>query len=198
MKIIGLTGPSGAGKSLFCLAAKDFENVTFIDTDITARQVVQKGKPCLDELACAFGSHILLPDGSLNRQKLASICFSDPIKHETLNKISHAHITRQIKLEIEKLKVQNTGAVIIDAPLLFESSLDRICDVTVCITAPYKNRLSRILSRDDIDEFSARLRLDSQKPDEFYISKSDISLINDSSKEDFLKKSKQALLQILR
>lgn len=197
MKIIGLTGPSGSGKSLFCLAAKQFKNVTFIDTDITARQVVQKGKPCLDELTCAFGSVILLPDGNLNRKKLASICFSDPLKHKELNKITHAFIIREIKLEIENLKKQGFDAVIIDAPLLFESGLNKICDQTVCVIAPYQTRLERILSRDGIDKNDAILRLDSQKNDEFYTSQSHICITNNSTTQQMLEQSGKILLQIL-
>ncbi len=197
MKIIGLTGPSGAGKGVFCLAAKEFENVTFIDTDITARQVVEKGKPCLDELACAFGSHILNANGSLNRAKLASIAFSSPIKHEILNKITHSYIIKEIKFQLEQLQKQNLDAVIIDAPLLFESGLDRICDFIVCVIAPYEKRLERILERDSIDVNAAKVRLDSQMSDEFYTSKSDYTLTNNTTTENMLENATLVLQEIL-
>ena len=73
--VIGLTGPIGAGKST---VAQRFAERGFyvVDADRVARTIVEKGSGVLAELANAFGSDILEPDGSLNRKKLATLAFT--------------------------------------------------------------------------------------------------------------------------
>ena len=55
MKIIGLTGATGAGKGVFGKNAVQKYNIMHIDTDLTARSVVEPGKPCLEEIEKEFG-----------------------------------------------------------------------------------------------------------------------------------------------
>lgn len=64
MKIYGLTGMSGAGKSTVC---DSFENAGFliIDCDRLAREVVRKGRPCLDKLHRLLVTALLLRTESL-------------------------------------------------------------------------------------------------------------------------------------
>ena len=78
MLTIGLTGQSGAGKGAFSKALS-LLGIPCLDTDITARQVVEKGKPCLLELVDSFGEAILLPDGCLDRKKLGTLAFSSTV-----------------------------------------------------------------------------------------------------------------------
>lgn len=168
MVILGLTGQSGAGKGVFSKAIEKIEGVYVLDTDKTAREVVRKGQPCLQELCEKFGSEILLQDGSLDRKRLAQIAFSDEERHRSLNKITHFHIMKRINGWLEECERKNAKCAVIDAPLLFESGADKLCDVIAAIIAPYEKRLLRIMNRDGIDEKSARLRLDSQPDDGFF------------------------------
>lgn len=170
MKIIGLTGQTGAGKGLFSKALKE-SGIPCLDTDITARQVVEKGKPCLTCLTEAFGNEILLPDGSLDRKKLGAIAFSDKEKLCLLNSITHKYISQQVNAWLCEQKEKGCVAAVIDAPQLFESGIDKICDVTVAVLSDEKTRFSRILLRDNITEEYARKRMASQKDDEFFISR---------------------------
>ena len=194
MKIIGLTGQSGAGKGLFSKALCE-NGIPCLDTDITARQVVEKGKPCLACLTDAFGSEILLDDGSLDRKKLGSIAFSDKQKLQTLNSITHKYITEQVNAWLCEQKENGCVAAVIDAPQLFESGIDKICDITVAVLADKDTRFSRILSRDGITEEYAKKRMDSQKEDEFFLNSCTHIIYNNGSEEqlyekacDFLKK----------
>ena len=56
----------------------------------------------------------------------------------------------------------------IDAINLVESGLYRLCRRTVAVLAPTETRVRRIMARDGISEDYARLRVQAQKPDEFY------------------------------
>lgn len=197
MLILGLTGQSGAGKGIFSKAVSAFDGVYVLDTDITARQVVEKGQPCLDELCSYFGTDILNEDGTLNRRKLASIAFGDKEKHEALNRITHLHIMKKIKAWLDDCKNNKAVCAIIDAPLLFESGSHKLCHVTVGIIAPKEIRLERILNRDGIDEKSGRIRLDSQPDDGYFKEKCDYILENSTDCQAFEKSAKELFSEIL-
>ena len=191
MLVLGLTGQSGAGKGVFSAASLKNEGFAVLDTDKTARAVVQKGQPCLEELTRCFSCEILNDDGTLNRRKLATVAFCDEIKHCQLNKITHFYIMQKIEQWVKDCEKQGVKCAIIDAPLLFESGADKLCDMTLGIIAPYEIRLERIMSRDGIDEKNGKIRLDSQPKDEFFLEKCTYILKNDASADEFEKKAQQ-------
>ncbi len=177
MKVIGLTGPTGAGKSLFCEVFVSL-GIPCLDTDLVARKVVEKGTDCLLELVECFGEGILLPDGSLNRKALGSVAFSSKEKLDKLNAITHKHITEAVVLWLEECKAKGSRAAVIDAPQLFESGENKICDITVAVIAEKDIRLKRIIERDSIDSEYAEKRMASQKDDEFFIDNCDYIIYN--------------------
>lgn len=182
MKVIGITGPSGAGKGAFSALLADF-GIPCIDTDQTARAVVEKGKPCLCELTARFGNEILLPDGTLDRKKLGGIAFSDEEAHRALNEITHKYITAEVHAWLDAQCAQGHAVAGIDAPLLFESGENALCDVTVAVLSDEKTRLARVLARDGITPEYAKKRLASQKSDAFFLAHCDHIIYNNGSKE---------------
>ncbi len=181
MKIIGLSGSSGSGKGYVSLVFSKF-GVPAIDTDRVYREVTtKKGTACLCELVSEFGEQILDTNGELDRKALASIVFEGDgsrARLEKLNKIAHKYIkidTEKILSEYEK---EGKLAVIIDAPVLFESGFDKMCDFTVCVVAPYELKLERIISRDKITKEKAEARLKNQLSDDELISLSTYQIDN--------------------
>ena len=175
--VIGLTGQSGAGKSQVCnlLLNRGFR---VIDADVVARRVVEKGKRCLVELVLEFGVEILLPDSTLNRRKLGKIVFNDKEKLTRLNQIIFPHITAEIRSQIDEIKATGAPAVFLDAPTLFESGSDKICDKVISVVAPEWLRLRRVVARDEITEQEAKSRMRSQYSEEFFIKRSDYVIEN--------------------
>lgn len=194
MLIIGLTGPSGAGKGTFA----GFLPFPRLDTDKTAREVVKKGMPCLDELCAAFGSEILLPDGELDRKALGALAFSDKERLATLNRITHRYISEKVKQWLEKCKKEGASAAIIDAPQLFESGEDALCDITVAVLSDSKTRLSRILLRDGVPEEYARARMASQKPDEFFREHCTYVIENNGTEKELQDRAESFAKNVLR
>lgn len=192
MKIIGLTGRSGSGKSAFCNILER-HGIPCLDTDAVARRVVEKGMPCLDELCIHFGEHILLSNGSLDRKKLGSIAFSDKNALSALNSITHRHITAEVKKWLAECEKNGAVAAVIDAPMLFESRENEICDITVAVVCDEKSRLERIISRDGITREYAEKRMSAQKPDSFFIEKCDHIIYNNGSEKEFEKNAKAFL-----
>lgn len=175
MKILGLTGPTGAGKGVVTARMRE-AGVLVVDTDRIAREVVEKGQPCLQALVDAFGDGILREDGTLDRAALAAAAFASDDAHQRLNAVTHPFI---IERSLEYMKQSGALRAVIDAPLLFESGMDRLCDATAAVLAPAPMRLERIMRRDGISREQAQLRMSAQPDDAFYRARVDHILNND-------------------
>lgn len=179
IRVIGLTGPTGAGKST---VADEWRTagVPIIDADAAARRVTERGSACLERLAEAFSSAILLPDGSLNRQELARRAFRDAESTATLNRITHPAIIAEMQQQLENAADDGHVIAVLDAPLLYEAAADTLCDTIVAVIAPTDKRLERIMKRDNIDEAAAKQRMAAQREDEFYCRDGVIVIRNDA------------------
>ena len=62
--------------------------------------VVEPGKKAYKDIVAYFGKGILRANGTLNRDKLGSIVFSDAEKRRRLNAITHPQITKAMMKEI--------------------------------------------------------------------------------------------------
>lgn len=135
--IIGITGASGAGKSI---ASKVFEKNGFfiIDLDKIAHGIYDTNKLCVEEVAREFGNGILDENGKVMRKKLGEIVFADKEKLNILNKITHKYILNEV---FKKLDGKNNA--VLDAPLLFESGLEKHCDITLGIISPNEVKTDR-------------------------------------------------------
>ena len=177
--LIGLTGPTGSGKSSVAQQLSD-SGALWIDCDGIARQVVQKGTPGLAALCRAFSDQILAPDGTLDRKALARLAFATPQQTKRLNAITHPLILQEIS-RILKEQQSRGGLAVLDAPLLFEAGLDRICDATIAVVAPAKARLTRIMARDGLTQEEAQRRMDAQPDLSYYQQRADYLIENDTT-----------------
>lgn len=121
---MGLTGGIATGKSTVSSLLKSVYDVTVIDADKIARDVVLPGEPALRKIAAHFGDDVLLPDGSLDRPKLGSVIFGDGEKRRVLNSIIHPAVRRTMLWEVAKAWVLGKRYCVIDVPLLIETGLD--------------------------------------------------------------------------
>lgn len=175
--VIGLTGPTGAGKSQLSLFFEK-SGATVIDCDKLAREV-ETGE-CLSAIVNAFSEDVL-SEGELDRSKLARIAFSSEENTEKLNATVLPFILKELK---KRISLISQGMVIIDAPTLFESGADKLCGMTVAVTADKEIRLKRIKERDGISDESALLRMSAGKDDKFYLDRADFLLYNNGSISD--------------
>lgn len=188
--VIGLTGPTGAGKSTVTAVAESL-GFKVVDCDHFARIAVEKGSDGLADIVQVFGGEMLNPDGTLNRAALAKAAFATPENTELLNKTLLPHIVKLINAEI------NQPRVLLDAPTLFESGADSLCDEIVVVLCDKKTRKKRIMERDGIDEAAADLRIKAGKPDEFYVEKSHNIVYNDCELSVFNLKIQKLLNKLL-
>lgn len=193
--VIGLTGQSGAGKTTVCSVFAE-NGFAIINADRIARQIMEKGNGCLEEVTECFGRDILKDDGTLDRQKLADIVFSHKDKLKQLNAISYPYITSEIVNMINKYMDEKRKYVLIDAPTLFESRADDLCDLIISVTAPEKLRAERISKRDEITSEQIKERFSSQHTEKFFVSHSDFIIKNNKSVESLQEKAKEVAEKI--
>lgn len=189
MSIIGLTGPTGAGKSTVSKAAKKI-GFFVVNCDEVARQTRQNPQ-VREALVGAFGEGIL-SCGELDRKALAAAAFSSRENTEKLNKTILPFIVSDIKKLIAGKK-----NVLLDAPTLFESGIDNICDKTIGVLCDEEIRKKRIIARDNLSEAEAKARLSAAKSDEFFKERCSVIIENDGSEQELLIKAEKILSEYI-
>lgn len=159
--IVGLTGGTGAGKTSALAALEDLGG-TVLDCDAVYHQMLCTDPALREAITAAFGP-VFCPDGSLDRQKLGTLVFSDHAALDRLNAIVYEYLPPELLR-----RAQGHTLVGLDAISLMESGLGRLCACTVAVLAPAEDRVRRIMARDGISEDYARLRISAQQPDAFY------------------------------
>ena len=177
--VIGVTGPTGAGKSTVCDILRNWTGVSVIDCDRVARQVTEKGTLCLLDIAVEFSPSVISADGTLNRKKLGQLVFSDPEKLTRLNAIIFPYILERLREEIADAEKRGAKAIFLDAPTLFESGADALCEKILAVTSAPEKRLTRIMQRDSLSPQGAADRLASQPDADFYLARADYQIQND-------------------
>lgn len=154
MRVIGLTGGIASGKSA---VAEYFAalGVPVIDTDLIARELVEPGKPALEEICRHFGNSILLEDGELDRSAMREIIFSDDQARHALEAILHPLIRATVN---ERIAALDSCYCIVVIPLLAESGNWEILDHILVVDCPESLQRQRLQQRDQLDpEQAARI-----------------------------------------
>ena len=172
--IIGITGNSGTGKSEISKILAKKIDAKVIDADEVVKELSENGNEYYAKIVELFGISIV-ENNKLKKQQIAKIIYNDEEKRKELNKLTYKYVVDEIKKRANNTKYKN---MIIDAPLLFESGLDKICNFTIGVIADINKKIRRICRRDNIEPETARERLNIQKEDEFYIQKSDYIIEN--------------------
>jgi dephospho-CoA kinase len=154
-----------------------------IDADRLARQVVEPGQPALEEIATAFGRNILMPDGRLDRGKLARVIFADPVARGRLNAITHPRIQDRIATEIAA-RGSRPGVLIVDIPLLYENDRTGTVEAVIVVWVDRKTQLRRLIERDGLSENEARQRIAAQMPLDEKRARADLVVDNSGSREN--------------
>lgn len=158
MFVVGLTGGIGCGKSAVtnCFIAL---GVPVIDADLVAREVVEPGRPALQEIVAQFGPKTLLSDGALNRNWLREHIFTNPAAKTTLEGILHPRIRSEMQRKLSKFE---TPYAIFSIPLLFETGQDKDVDRILVVDCPPEIQIRRVTQRDDASDEQTKSIIASQ------------------------------------
>lgn len=182
--VIGLTGAIGSGKST---VSQLFSEAGFATVDCDAISRGLDAEPeYIDAVRKAFGDGVIdMTSGTarISRKELAEIAFSSLEDKKKIEKIAHPIILGIVYGRVDVAKKLKKD-IVIDAPLLFESGLDKICDFTVGVITDERIRFERAMKRGGITEENLRRRIELQPKNEFYVSKCDYIIKNDGTEDD--------------
>jgi len=171
--VIGLTGNIATGKSTVAGMLR-LLGAEVVDADQLARQAVQPGRPALAQVVQAFGQGVLLPNGELDRPKLARLAFGNQDSLRRLEAIIHPFVRAAIQ---QALDAQPEGSVLVlEVIKLFEGGWDRRCDqvwVTYCVP---EAQIARLVRARGLSIEEARLRVEAQPPQTEKIARADVLL----------------------
>ena len=145
MIVVGLTGNLASGKSA---AAGIFKKLgaKVLDADQVAKKLTQKGTPLYKAIVKIFGTAYLTDTKDLDRRRLAWHVFTRPKELKKLNILIHPGVIVEAFKAIEKEKGKK-GMLVLDVPLLFESHMEKIVDVTVVVKSDRETTLKRAAKR---------------------------------------------------
>ena len=161
MKIVGLTGGISSGKSTVSSYLKQLK-IPVIDADEVARKVVEPNSQGAIEIRKAFGSDVFEEDGSLNRQKLGALIFSNTENRQKLDELLQPLIKIMILDEIEEYRQKGENMIVLDLPLLFEKQYEELCEEIIVVYVPRELQLERLMKRNQYTKQEALSRIDSQ------------------------------------
>ncbi|MFN4245283.1 MAG: dephospho-CoA kinase [Brevinematia bacterium] len=186
--ILGVTGKMLSGKNEVCkiLGEKGFN---IIDVDTIGHKVLEIRK---DEILKMIDKNILDEEGKIDRKKLSKIVFSDPMKLQLLNKLTHGTIKELVRLSIDK-----DGFYCINAALLFEIGLDEFCNLIAYVESSEENIISRAKLR-GLEEEEVKKRIKFQKKLSDVQDLVDIVIYNNSSLDDLKREVDEKILSIVK
>ncbi len=141
--VIGMAGGIGSGKSTVAeaLARRGAEA---LDADAMVHELLRT-KPVIAKVARRFGRGVLDASGRIDRRALAAAAFRTKRSIRDLERLLHPAVIAATRRRIAALRrARGRHVVVIDAPLLFEAGMDRMCDEIVFVDAPKSERLKRL------------------------------------------------------
>ena len=166
MKVIGLTGGIGTGKSTVSAYLKQ-KNIPVVDADQIAREITAPGSPVLDDIRALLGDEVFFEDGTMDRQKVASVIFSNQEILSAYEALTTAEAVRRCISELEECRKTGTyDMAVLDAPLLFECGLESQTDEDWVVDADLETRISRVMARDGISRQAIMDRIHRQMSSE--------------------------------
>lgn len=192
---IGLTGGVGSGKSTVSSYMHEL-GIPVIDGDKLAREAVIPGSRAMAEMRRAFGPHIFLPDGSLNRLKMGEIVFNDEEKRQKLNSIIHPFIWHRTREELIRAQEEGFPVVVLDMPLLLEISWQLRVEEVWLVEVPLEVQIARVISRDGFTREQVMERIGKQMPTTNKMNYADVIIDNSRSVEDTRRQVREALKHV--
>lgn len=195
MRFIGITGGVGAGKSaiLSYLAGRPHTRVMLADE--IAHELMEPGTDCYEKIRKVFRNEaIFLPDGQIDRQKMAGVIFSDKAKRDRMNGIVHPAVKVYVeKTAKEERQRGELELLVLEAALLIEEHYDEICDELWYIYTGEEIRKQRLMENRGYSEEKVHQIFSSQLTEETYRSHCTVVIDNNGTVEEACRQIDEAI-----
>ena len=161
---IGITGGIASGKTTIGNYLSKNKKIPIIDADIYSREILKPDTEVTKLIIERYGKKIYFSTKhqslTINRSALRTIIFNNIKEKKWLENLMHPLIISKIKQEIINKKFEPILVIVI--PLLFELNLTHLCSEIWLIDCTLQQQISRLRQRDDIDEKTALMIINSQ------------------------------------
>jgi dephospho-CoA kinase len=191
MKRIGITGGIACGKSEVVRILRGF-GAKVTDADALSRQATAPGGAALPGIRAAFGLSYFDEMGRLDRRMLGDLVFRDASARKRLETIIHPIVREDMERELATFEREGANVAFLDIPLLYETSMQEMCDLVWVVAAPEALQVKRIIARDGLTEGDALARVHSQMPTQEKAALADVVLWNDGTLADLCERVEAA------
>lgn len=158
---VGLTGGICSGKSTISSIIRD-AGIPVIDSDIIAREVLEKYPDILLRVRASFGGHFFDWRGDFRRREFGNHIFRFPKERIKYEEIIMPYIKKEIAIKLEEFEKNNEKIVIVDGATLIENNMHEDMDMVVLVWVDKSSQIERIVSRDKLSKGEAINRMNSQ------------------------------------
>ena len=183
MKVISITGGVGSGKSEVLRILQEEFGADIIIADKVAHQLMEPGKKGYGRVVAAFGTSLLSADGSIDRQRMAELIFSDKDSIEKMNSIIHPMVWSEIEYAIAH---SDKNLVAVEAAL-FDEEHNAMFDEIWYVYTSVENRIKRLMASRGYSEEKCRGIMANQASEDDYRSFATRVLDNNGGIEDIRK-----------
>ena len=183
MFVIGLTGGIGTGKTYVSSLLKDL-GAAIVNADLLGHEVYAPRSEGWQAVVDTFGEQIVAENGEIDRRALGGIVFSDENALLQLNAIMHPRIYSLTEQRLNALAERGENTAVLEAALLIEAKWTPLVDEVWVTVSPVTDIITRLQERNNMDEDTARSRINSQMPQTERVQHADVVLENAGSLEE--------------
>ena len=191
MIILGLTGSIGMGKSTTANMFRD-ENIPVHDADSVVHDLYRN--EAVKPIARLFPSAVI--NGAVKRTALGEIVLADQHKMRQLEELIHPMVHEKEQQFLQKSKSENAKLVVLDIPLLLETSGQLRVDAVLVVTAQADEQKRRVMARQGMSEEKFAAILKKQMPDAQKRKKADFIIDTSLGKNYARKKVREIIDQL--
>ena len=171
--VVGLRGGIGTGKSTVSELFAD-AGIVVADADISARTVVEPGKPAYEAIVERFGESVVQKDGTLDRPVLRELVFSDNDHRLFVEKQTHSSIVEDL-LSITSSADSDYAILVLSTGIGRNPMMHRL----LVVDAPLENQISRVMQRDNNTHEQVAAILRAQPDRQTRMTDADDVIVND-------------------
>ena len=154
----GLTGGIASGKSTIARMFAALGAMT-IDADAVVARLYRPGEAGYLAIVRTYGRDILLPNGEIDRKKLADAAFASPEAAKKLNALIHPLVLEEEErlMEAEERRFPDRDRIyVVEATLLLEAGGKARYDRIIVVDVDPETQIARAVSRGMTAEEAAR------------------------------------------
>ena len=183
---VGLTGGLASGKTTVAGLLRGLGASVF-DADEIVRGLYRAGGEGARAAREILGEEVLLPDGSVDRARVAALVFSDPERRRRLEQRLHPLVRAELQKKFREAEASGATVAVAEASQILEAGSQAYYDRILLVTAPMEERVSRWKAKGG-DPEDARGRMAAQiLPDEAARRAHDV-IVNDGTLAELARK----------